>query len=621
MENIHWSFASAGGGFVDGIHNPLISHFTGNFNYHLAREIIQNSLDAKDNQNQPVLVKFDIKKISKYNIPGYEEFNKILFECKKFWPIENIDTHDFLDKAIDCLNNPEISILKCSDYNTIGLEGDDEDLKGSWFNLVRSKGASSKFKGEGGSFGIGKGAPFAASELRMIFYSTKNKHAQRIFQGISELVSFKKDNDIKRGNGSYGVDGHRSIRSIENIPIDFSRKAEDSSGLDIYIMGFKKSNIWKDELVQSVLRNFWFAILKKELIVEIAEIKIDKNSLEKLLFKHFAGEKLKDDIEPIGNPISFYNAVKSGNKFTTKLKTLGFVEFYFHEIAEPMNYTSMLRKPHMSVFSKPYRFPGNYCGVFICDNDDGNKILRKMEPPTHNRWEPESYGKDGFHILNEIHDWIRSILKSQQLIKPKGELEIPDLYKYLPFDEGTEDGEGRGIKDYIDKESEIESSKEINTNEEQLKEGLVKPYKIHIINRSEPTGLNGDLRVYGKKKNQNHKANSSIGGDIGEKKILAPPAITLNSFVTKKIVDGYEYRFRIKSDKDRNCSLKILAIGDDDSRDKIDIIKAIDSGGTPIHITGNRLAKFSLSSKDESNIYIQIRSLSKIALKAEVYEL
>jgi hypothetical protein len=182
-------------------------------------------------------------------------------------------------------------------------------MEGSWFNLVKSRGASSKFLGEGGSFGIGKGAPFAASDLRTLFYFSKNRQALPIFQGIAELVSFKKENEIKRGNGSYGIDGYSSIRKFDDIPRRFSRKAEESSGVDIYIMGFKKSDNWKDELAKSVLRNFWYALYKKELIVDIGEIKIDKNSLERLLIKYFVSEKVKDDIEPTGNPLFYYNAV------------------------------------------------------------------------------------------------------------------------------------------------------------------------------------------------------------------------------------------------------------------------------------------------------------------------
>ena len=621
MEETKWAFAPTGGGFVDGINNPMISHFTGNFNYHLAREIIQNSLDAKLNAVDPVHVKFSLEEFDKNDYPGYDEFKDILRECIKFWPKEQIDTHKFLNNALKCLDEPKIAVLKCSDYNTIGLDGADDELKGSWFSLVKSRGASSKIQGEGGSFGIGKGAPFAASSLRAVFYFSKNHKAFPIFQGISELVSFKNNNEIKRGNGSYGINGYSSIRKYEDIPRVFARKPGESSGVDIYIMGFKKADKWVEELVKSVLRNFWYAIFKKELVVEVASTIIDKNSIEKLLIKYFADEKLKDDIEPTGNPLSYYNTIKSGLKFNKNLKYLGNVEFHFYEIPEHMNYVAMLRKPHLVVFSKAYRFPGNYCGVFICDNDNGNQILRKMEPPAHNKWEPESYGDDGFKILNEIHEWIREILKSQLTIKPKGKLEIPDLYKYLPFDEGAEEGDGIGNKEPEERESNDESSHEIQKKDVQKEGAVVKPYKPSISNKKEETGLGG-----GKRGNKNHEKNEGkkgegVGGDTPEKRALTSKEIAIISFINKKIPDGFEYIFNIKSDVDRKCSFKIFSVADDDSKDKITIIDAFDEKGTHIHNSGSRITRFDLLAQHENKIFVQIKANYKIALKTTAYEL
>lgn len=620
MEKIHWAFAPTGGGSVDGINNPLITYFTGNFNYHLAREIIQNSLDAKLNETEPVTVKFSIENFNKSDFPGYEEFKEVLQECANFWPTEHSEAQRFLTNAKSCLENSIIPVLKCSDYNSIGLDGNDDDLRGSWFNLVKSRGASSKFKGEGGSFGIGKGAPFAASDLRAIFYFTKNEHACPIFQGIAELISFKKENEVRRGNGSYGINGHSSVRRFEDIPEIFWRKAEDSPGLDVYIMGFKKSDTWKDELAKSVLRNFWFALYNKELIVEIAEIKIDKSSLERLLIKYFEGEKLKDDIEPLGNPLSFYKAVKSGQRFTKKLTSLDEVEFYFLELPEHMNYTAMMRKPHMVVFSKPYRFQGNYCGVFVCPNNKGNQILRKMEPPTHNRWEPDLYGEGGDKLLNEIHEWIRELLKSQQTIKPKGKLDIPDLYKYLPFDEGSEKGDGSGDKDYTKKDSELESSQELQTTDKQDRSPVVKPFKARITNKTEESGLGGEFRGKGKRKSKGKKG-KGLGGDIHEKKALTPKEIMIHSFINKKIPDGFEYLFYVRSDEDRQCSFRIVAVADDDSKEKITILNAINDNGLHIHTAGNRIPKIEIYGNKENKIIVQIKAFSKIALKTEAYEL
>jgi len=619
MDNLQWKFAPTGGGSIDGVNNPMISHFTGNYNYHLAREIIQNSLDAKLDDSKPVVVKFNIETFSKSDFPGHDQLLKIFQLCQQFWPQKNTDAHSFIKTAIKCLNQDEISFLKCSDYNTIGLSGSDDDLTSSWFNLIKSRGSSSKYKGEGGSFGIGKGAPFAASDIRTLFYFTKNKQGFSIFQGVAELLSFKEEDEIRRGCGSYGKNGHASLRDLrEEIPERFWRKSDVSSGLDIYIAGFKKQNNWKAELIQSVLRNFWYAIYKKELIVEVEEVIISKNTLEKHLVKNFFGESLKDDVEPTGNPLKYYKSVKNGKYHTENLKSLGNVEFYFLEIEEHMNYVAMMRKPHMAVFSKAYRYPGTYCGLFICDDKKGNQILRKMEPPTHNRWEPDSYGSTGSKILNEIHEWIRLILKSQQKIQRKGKLDIPDIYKYLPFDDGLEKGDGKGNKDYSGQESEKETARLLQKKEEPEVNIKISPYRVSIINQPEKTGLGGGLRGTGTKKKKGK--GKGIGGQDGPKKALTFQEINVIPIITKKVRDGYEYLVKIKSNEERTCRLNFFAVGDEGT-DRVNLLKATDELGHDIHITSNKISHVKLYKNIEYKMFIHIESSNKYALKVNAYEL
>ncbi len=48
-KQLEWLFAPSGGYMDDGINNSLVETFSGDINYHLAREIIQNSLDARLN--------------------------------------------------------------------------------------------------------------------------------------------------------------------------------------------------------------------------------------------------------------------------------------------------------------------------------------------------------------------------------------------------------------------------------------------------------------------------------------------------------------------------------------------------------------------------------------------
>ena len=63
MNDVGWNFPPTGGGSEDGLNNPGIAHFEGDRLDHLAREILQNSLDALVDKGEPVVVTFESKKI------------------------------------------------------------------------------------------------------------------------------------------------------------------------------------------------------------------------------------------------------------------------------------------------------------------------------------------------------------------------------------------------------------------------------------------------------------------------------------------------------------------------------------------------------------------------------
>src|SRR5690606_29721587 len=79
---------------------------------------------------------------------------------------------DFFSRAREVLTADRLKILRISDSNTKGLIG--PAAPGTPFHsLVKASGVSNKDSDtSGGSFGIGKKAAFAASELQTVFYST-----------------------------------------------------------------------------------------------------------------------------------------------------------------------------------------------------------------------------------------------------------------------------------------------------------------------------------------------------------------------------------------------------------------------------------------------------------------
>lgn len=619
MEEPKWQFDTIHGR-EDDVSSPLIEMFEGDYNYFLAREVLQNALDAKDKiSEEPVKVVFSFEEFTHSMFPGYMDFLEIFKRAKEFWPSENEKTHKFLDSAIKCLSQERIPVLKISDYSTEGLNGADGDRNGPWYKLVKSVGSTSKHEGQGGSFGLGKGAPFAASYLRTLFYSTKNEIGQNVFQGVAELVSHKDENDnIKRGSGSFGNPQQSSIRDRRLIDGHMARKEK---GLDIFVMGYKVEENWQEKLLESVLRNFWPAIHDDLLIVEIDDERLSSKNLEEKLTKHYINKPYKDNAKPEGNPLQFYQAFKNGQLFRSNpLDNLGEVKLYFSRTEEPLNRVAMIRQSKMVIYSRDFRWHAPYAGVFICDNDKGNAELRKMESPQHDEWDKNRYKEKGEAIDWELREFVRGVLKSLAKVKEGGIIEIPGLHKYLPFDQhGAISGSGGNGADYTGKEGEEETGKELGLTEEIEESVTVNPYKVAVMNQ--PISGHGDgSEVIRKGKRKVKKGKKAPGGGEGKADALLREKMSSRAFLTKKDNSVTEYCVIIKSELDGKCKLKLSAVGEEGS-EKLQITEVSDQQGNRYAATGHRIQGVPLVAGAELKLNIKVKSPLKLSLKLEGYAL
>lgn len=616
MKNPKWEFASTGGGYEEGINNTLTEHFEGDYNYFLAREVIQNSIDARDQKNKPVKVKFQIDFLRKEEFPGLSEFQNILSLCNETHKNDQ-KTSDFFKKAIELLNNEKFPILKISDFNTIGLHGSDKERDKPWYSLVKSRGVSKKVSGEGGSFGIGKGAAFAASNLRTVFYSTTSKvDAKSRFIGVSILVNFDEQGDTKQSIGTYGLAKQSTIYDPKLMG-EYRRKEK---GLDIYIMGYKIESNWKNELIKSVLRNFWYAIINEDLEVIIDDININFDNLEELLTKYFIDEPFKDYIEPKGNPLYFYKAIMSSTskKFEKKLKSIGNTKLYFLPLEKSLNYVAMMRSSHMVIYSKAFYFTSPYAGVLICDDKHGNEELKRMEPPTHDKWDPARNKESGKKIMEDIENWVRSCFKELKLEKQTEISEMPELEKYLPLIEDTDEGGSGDQYDQSNAEKE-ETSVLISENKCFEVKTRIDPFKVSIINKEE-TGLGGSgivLRTGTKKNNKSEE--KAPGKGIGKNKALSQDEFTGRIYSVSKNFEEQEYVVIIKSNIDSKCNLKFKAMGEEGS-EKIKIIKISDPRNFNYKVSNNLIHGFYLEKNKELRFRLFLEDKIKCALKIEAYE-
>ena len=434
---MQWQFADNNGGRDSGFHDAGVETFKGNFDRYLARELIQNSLDARRDKTKPVRVTFDLLEVERGDLPDIEGLTSTFARCAEYWTHES-KAKKFFEAAERLARSQKIVALKVSDFNTTGVCGSDTEKEKNWYNLIRCAGASSKGGGEGGSFGIGKNAPFAASRLRTVLYSTLNDDGEHVFQGVATLASHKKPNGlVAQATGFLGGESGLSVRDPKQIPPKFLRQ---ELGTDIIVLGFTVFDTWKKDLLYSVLENFWPAVAFGDLIVKVGEVQIDCSTLGQLL----KGFSLEEEF----TAHFYYQAYCSPTQdFHEELRHLKDVDLYLLTgEGELPKRVVMIRQTGMVVFPKRFQSVLPFCGVFICKNSEGNTILRDMEPPRHDVWDP-NYPEKGAHRDIEV-EYVRFIREKIKELAPADDskvLTVPGLSHYLPDDQETPEEGFEGV--------------------------------------------------------------------------------------------------------------------------------------------------------------------------------
>lgn len=448
--NVNWNFPTSDYGQRQGIGNSGVETFRGRPIRSLAREICQNSLDA-GMENETVKIVFQDFDISRNDFPGYEFLADALNKCLVSWKDQKSSkTRDFLKGALDSLGAQKIKFLRVSDYNTTGLRGSNITGSSDWNNLVKSSGSSDKNEDAGGSFGIGKFAPFACSDLRTVFYSTKDADSLEATQGVSRLVSFKQDvnNDKEtQGTGYYGyTEKNRPIEKCISLQEDYIR---EEPGTDIYISGFKFFEDWEKDIIKEVLDGFLYAIFMGTLEIEVNNVVVSKNTLDNVM------NVFKDDIN-FNTKMYYRTLVSDKTKWIYEdFQGMGKIKLGLLLLdCDAPRKVAMIRKPWMKIKDQA-SINGSipFVGVFIMEGEDLNKFLRKIENPQHTQWEPVRYEtqskiKTSKRLLKSIKNFIIEELNKMIIHDGIDELDLPGAGDILPME--TEDETKKELeKDFL----------------------------------------------------------------------------------------------------------------------------------------------------------------------------
>lgn len=257
------------------------------------REAVQNSLDAREDESQPVKVRFTFhaKKLEaeRHLFGDLLEKKRV---CDLDWPDE--------------WNDDEMSWLCVEDSNTSGLLGDLKSRSSDFWNYWLNFGLSNKDGSGRGGRGIGRVTFLLASRINTVVGITRRLEGDVAVCGMSLMKPIEIGEDFK-SNYSYFARGesgnifdlyekkeiiyivnHFEIQDyIENITPGFS-----------LIIPYPHRTIDPDGLIAAAIEHFGPAILNENLVVEVDGRVLNKESIFELaanVSSHFGDDAFKHE--------------------------------------------------------------------------------------------------------------------------------------------------------------------------------------------------------------------------------------------------------------------------------------------------------------------------------------
>lgn len=232
----------------------------------IVREVIQNSLDAKLQNNQPVRVKFTFGTHEKSDNDAY--YSGLIPHAQ----------HSGL-LASSFSDTKQIRYLTIEDFGTTGLDGPTNrenmvaGIGGNFYNFWWCEGKSQKTGHRLGRWGLGKTTFHVASKLRTFWgFTVRSDDKRKLLLGKALLKAHMLDNVWYDYYGYFSGPDYAPVEEateIETFKHKFSLTRLDEPGFSLVIpLPFEE--IDQQAIIKAVIIHYFFPIIKDMLIVEVS---------------------------------------------------------------------------------------------------------------------------------------------------------------------------------------------------------------------------------------------------------------------------------------------------------------------------------------------------------------
>lgn len=396
----------------------------------IVREAIQNSCDAIDIEKHQTTVKVVINsgRISKDALPDFSEIEEHIIKCVH--PDNDPAENEEVQRHIDAFEDDAYTYLEIADYNTTGMDLKPfEGLTQGIFKSVK------KISGSQGSKGVGKAAYYASSYLRTMLIVTKSNDGLR-YRGAAKLANHSCPLIANKKLNYKGFYGDLSLKNINDVPTIFQRTEK---GTSIFVIGLWEIEHLKETIIREVLRNYWFAIYKDQLILEVLGSEISSVNIQQLMNDYFednrdylSGEKQ--------NPRPYLETIINGKEYQKEIANIGNCSLWLHQNDEyNLGAVARFRKTKMLIYKKK-NLDSGFSGVFLCDNEEGNSFLKEIENDAHDTWNAninQSYKTRAKETLTEIKEFISESYFNFSGINDKTTFQLDAIDELFNFSGGN----------------------------------------------------------------------------------------------------------------------------------------------------------------------------------------
>lgn len=604
-EQIKWRFPRGNYSKKRGISSSEFETFKKDPFKSLAREILQNSIDAIDSDEEPVRVEFNEFEVNREDVPGIDDFEKELENCLSSWK-DDSNCEVVYQTMLEEIRKDRIRCLRISDFNTTGLKGIERNSieNNQFLALTKGTGISKKKPGiSGGSKGVGKYAAYGTSRFSLIFYSTKTIEGHKGSIGVAELVSseIQDDSAVKdwtQGIGFYSINDYNEPNK-QMLDLDPSFKRTEC-GTDIFIIGFKSAENWEKDVINRLLDSFLISIYREKLEIKINDIDINKSNLKDVVFSDLVATKEKANI------ISQYRLISNENNDVKRFDIetdYGTLDLYVLPLSKSEEEIAthkcvMVRYPFMKIKTLPLSSNIRVSALCIIKNDELGKILLSIENPQHIDWEYKriedpSQRKEIKNTMDDVHQQIQDyVIQCIQSGEVK-ELDPSGAGDYIP---GVDSGENEGLND---------------ENTKGQDKCVVKPSKVNRTTSKKPIreepdsaglepeigneGADGDDVEHPTGKNKGHGESRQGGEGQSEKKPGENIVLAIRELTGIKyrviLMDKNAGKYRVVFDyieNLNNCKLSFFILDDVGHKEKV-LIEGVKCNGCEISSSDNFL--------------------------------